>query len=440
MEPSARRQAEDSRGGAAGEQEQQHRKRRSASPDRSAEGGEDLTQAKRPVSKGKEAEPTASHKRSKTETTKAPQPIVDFRRCRRVDDIYEPLNRVQEGAYGVVHRALDKETGEIYALKKFKISSTESFPVTSLREISVLMSCDHPNIVKAREVVVGKDTNSFYLVMEFLEHDLKDLMEAMKDPFLPSEVKCLLLQLLEGISYLHENWYLHRDLKTSNLLLSNKGILKIADFGLARHFGSPLKSYTQPVVTLWYRAPELLLGEKNYSWAVDMWSVGCIFAEMLLKVPLFKGKSELEQIDKIFRVLGTPDEQVWPDYPNLPYPKRMKFRRYPRVLRETLRSTTTEAGFDLLSRMLHYDPAQRITATEALQHPYFRESPPPRDPDMIQTYPSLHEGKKLPRRGSPGEEGGLFGSGLLADTLDEATQQLGLDQFGQQAAGFTLRF
>lgn len=173
--------------------------------------------------------------------------------CRSVDE-FERLNKIDEGTYGVVYRARDKKTGEIVALKKVKMEKErEGFPLTSLREINILLSFHHPSIVDVKEVVVGSSLDSIFMVMEYMEHDLKALMETMKQPFSQSEVKCLVLQLLEGIKYLHDNWVLHRDLKTSNLLLNNRGELKICDFGLARQYGSPLKPYTHLVVTLWYR-------------------------------------------------------------------------------------------------------------------------------------------------------------------------------------------
>eukprot|EP01018_Ginkgo_biloba_P004292 Gb_36477 [translate_table: standard] len=268
-----------------------------------------------------------------------PQRTIDMLQgCRSVDE-FERLNRIDEGTYGVVYRARNKKTGEIVALKKVKMEKDrDDFPMTSLREINVLLSFHHPSIVDVKEVVVGSNLDSIFMVMEYMEHDLKALLESMKHPFSQSEVKCLMLQLLEGVKYLHDNWVLHRDLKTSNLLLNNKGELKICDFGLARQYGSPLKAYTNTVVTLWYRyaaaaavssfsfyvppniifasvsgvcknlvvlkahyasrAPELLLGAKQYSTAIDMWSLGCIMAELLAKEPLFNGKSEIAQLDK----------------------------------------------------------------------------------------------------------------------------------------------
>ncbi|XVF08741.1 hypothetical protein REPUB_Repub07fG0029100 [Reevesia pubescens] len=241
--------------------------------------------------------------------------------CRSVFE-YEKLNKISEGTYGIVYRAKDKKTGEIVALKKVKIldrrdSEEYGFPLTSLREINILASFNHPSIVKVKEVVVD-DHDNVYMVMEYMEHDFKGLMDSMKRPFSTSDVKCLMLQLLEGVKYLHDNWVLHRDLKTSNLLLNNQGELKICDFGMARQYGSPLKPYTTKVVTQWYRAPELLLGAKKYSTGVDMWSVGCIMAELLAKVPLFKGTTEIDQLRKIFDSLGTPSEKIWTGFSQLP--------------------------------------------------------------------------------------------------------------------------
>lgn len=185
--------------------------------------------------------------------------------CRSVDE-FECLNRIEEGTYGVVYRARDKKTNEVVALKRLKMEKErEGFPITSLREINTLMKAQHENIVTVREVVVGFDLDKIYLVMEYVEHDLKSLMEIMSGPFTVGQVKCLLIQLLRAVQHLHDNWILHRDLKTSNLLLSHKGILKVGDFGLAREYGSPLQHYTEVVVTLWYRAIELLLGRSPIS-------------------------------------------------------------------------------------------------------------------------------------------------------------------------------
>lgn len=222
---------------------------------------------------------------------------------------FQKLNKINEGTYGIVYRARDEKTKEIVALKKIKMKEDKyeeeyGFPLTSLREINILLSCNHPSIVNVKEVVVGgRNDSDVYMVMEHLEHDLKGLMERKKQPFSTSEVKCLMLQLLEGVHYLHTNWIIHRDLKPSNLLMNNSGELKICDFGMARQYGSPIKPYTQMVITQWYRPPELLLGAKQYSTAVDMWSIGCIMAELLSQKPLFPGKTELDQLQKVILFL-----------------------------------------------------------------------------------------------------------------------------------------
>lgn len=334
-----------------------------------------------------------------------PRTVNMLQGCRSVDE-FERLNKIDEGTYGVVYRARDKKTGEIVALKKVKMDKErEGFPLTSLREINILLSFHHPSIVDVKEVVVGSSLDSIFMVMEYMEHDLKGLMETMKQPFSQSEVKCLMLQLLEGVKYLHDNWVLHRDLKTSNILLNNCGELKVCDFGLARQYGSPLKPYTHLVVTLWYRAPELLLGAKQYSTAIDMWSLGCIMAELLAKQPLFNGKTEVDQLDKIFKILGTPNDTIWPGFSKLPGVRVNFVKHQYNQLRSKFPATSfrgspvlSDAGFDLLNRLLTYDPEKRITAEDALSHPWFSEVPLPKSKEFMPTFPAQHAQDRRLRR------------------------------------------
>lgn len=325
--------------------------------------------------------------------------------CRSVEE-FQCLNRIEEGTYGVVYRAKDKRTEDIVALKRLKMEKEkEGFPITSLREINTLLKGQHPNIVTVREIVVGSNMDKIFIVMDYVEHDLKSLMETMrhkKQNFMPGEVKCLLKQLLLAVAHLHDNWILHRDLKTSNLLLSHKGILKVGDFGLAREYGSPLKAYTPIVVTLWYRAPELLLCTKEYSTPIDMWSVGCIFAELLLMNALFPGKSEVDQLNRIFKDLGTPSEKIWPGFNKLPAVQKMKFSEYPVSNLRSKFNMLSDLGLNLLTKFLTFDPAQRVTAEEALQHQYFNEAPLPIDPAMFPTWPAKSElGQKRALAASP---------------------------------------
>eukprot|EP00301_Raphidiophrys_heterophryoidea_P005901 c12427_g3_i1.p2 GENE.c12427_g3_i1~~c12427_g3_i1.p2 ORF type:complete len:287 (-),score=66.51 c12427_g3_i1:121-981(-) len=279
----------------------------------------------------------------------------------------------------------------------------DGFPITALREVTTLLNLRHPNIVQVKEVVIGGSLDKIFMVMEYMEHDVKGLIEDLKQPLSQSEIKCLLLQLLSAVDYMHENWVLHRDLKTSNLLMNNQGELKVCDFGLARKYGSPKRPYTDLVVTLWYRAPELLLGTLSYSTAVDMWSVGCIFAEFLLRKPLFPAKTELEEVDVIFKSLGTPTDETWPGFRTLPHAKKIRWHQYAGSnLREKfpVRSVSgsgsylSDSGYDLLTRMLRYNPEERITAAEALKHEYFSEAPRAKDPHMMPTFPESHNTSK----------------------------------------------
>nr|CDS31108.2 cyclin dependent kinase 11B [Hymenolepis microstoma] len=352
--------------------------------------------------------------------------------CRSVDE-FECLNRIEEGTYGVVYRARDKKTNEVFALKRLKMEKErEGFPITSLREINTLMKAQHENIVTVREVVVGFDLDKIYLVMEYVEHDLKSLMEVMSGPFTVGQVKCLLIQLLRAVQHLHDNWILHRDLKTSNLLLSHKGILKVGDFGLAREYGSPLQHYTEVVVTLWYRAIELLLGSKSYSTAIDMWSVGCIFAEFLLQRPLFPGKGEVDQVNMIFRDLGTPNERIWPGVSQLPGMKNTMFTEYPynQLRRRFTEKQISASGFELLTSLLTYCPERRLTAEKALTHRYFTERPQAIHPSMMPSWPAKSEGCGRPataagskRPASPKPPPGATGA------LQEPPPPLGASRF-----------
>jgi len=312
--------------------------------------------------------------------------------CRSVDE-FEKLNRISEGTYGVVYRAREKATGRLVALKRIKMEKElDGFPVTSIREINVLLNFHHPNIVNVSEIVMSmRNHDHIFMVMELMDHDLKSLMDdkrTMSRPFSIAEVKCLMQQLLAGVAYLHDQWVLHRDLKTSNILYNSKGELKICDFGLARQYGSPLRPYTHTVVTLWYRSPELLLGQDLYSTAVDVWSVGCIMGELLLGRPMFQGSGELDQVNKICDLLGTPTEEVWPGYKKL---RNSGFlpKPSPSKLRATFQAgygggaILTEAGFDLLSGLLAYDPEARLSAGDALRHRWFTEAPLPQKRELM---------------------------------------------------------
>lgn len=213
------------------------------------------------------------------------------------------------------------------------------------------------------------------LVFEYLDQDLKKYLDVCEGGLDPDVVKSFLFQLLTGVAYCHHHRVLHRDLKPQNLLINREGDLKLADFGLARAFGIPVRSYTHEVVTLWYRAPDVLLGSRKYSTPVDIWSIGCIFAEMVNGTPIFKGTSEETQLDTIFRHLGTPTESTLPNLTELPdYKGNLPFYEAPSSLHSLVQGLDDQ-GVDLLTAMLIYDPAKRITAQEARHHPFFNSIP-----------------------------------------------------------------
>ena len=284
---------------------------------------------------------------------------------------YVKIEKIGEGTYGVVYKGRHKKTNRLVALKKIRLESEEEgVPSTAIREISLLKELQHPNIVGLEDVLMQE--NKLYLVFEFLSMDLKRYMDTIPSGQFMDKmlVKSYTYQIIQGILFCHRRRVLHRDMKPQNLLIDNKGIIKLADFGLARAFGIPVRVYTHEVVTLWYRAPEILLGSQRYSTPVDIWSIGCIFAEMVTKRPLFHGDSEIDQLFRIFRTLTTPTEEDWPGVTSMPDYKPT----FPSWKTNSLAQSVKQmdnTGLDLLQEMLIYDPAQRISAKKALNHTYF---------------------------------------------------------------------
>jgi len=278
-----------------------------------------------------------------------------------------------QGTYGVVYKAKDKQTDVIVALKRIRLEvEDEGIPSTTLREISVLRQLDHPNIVKLNDVIQSE--GRLYLVFEFVDRDLKKYMEATDGPLPQQLIKSYSHQLLLGLEFCHVRGIMHRDLKPQNILVSKDGRLKLADFGLARAFVPPIRPFTHEVVTLWYRPPEILLGCKTYALPIDMWAVGAIIAEMATKRPLFPGDSEVDELFKIFRILGTPDEDVWPGVTSH-QDWNEDFPVWPALQIGRVVSGLSDSAVDLVERLICLDPRRRLSAHDALAHPYFSGIP-----------------------------------------------------------------
>ncbi|ELV10311.1 Cyclin-dependent kinase 7 [Tupaia chinensis] len=243
---------------------------------------------------------------------------------------YEKLDFLGEGQFATVYKARDKNTNQIVAIKK------------------LLDAFGHKSNIS--------------LVFDFMETDLEVIIKDNSLVLTPSHVKAYMLMTLQGLEYLHQHWILHRDLKPNNLLLDENGVLKLADFGLAKSFGSPNRAYTHQVVTRWYRAPELLFGARMYGVGVDMWAVGCILAELLLRVPFLPGDSDLDQLTRIFETLGTPTEEQWPDMCSLP--DYVTFKSFPGIPLQHIFIAAGDDLLDLIQGLFLFNPCTRITATQ----------------------------------------------------------------------------
>ncbi|KAJ6802798.1 putative protein kinase superfamily protein [Iris pallida] len=307
-------------------------------------------------------------------------------------DSFEKLDKIGQGTYSNVYKARNSLTGKIVALKKVRFDNLEPESVKFMaREILILHRLDHPNVVKLEGLVTSRMSCSLYLVFEYMEHDLAGLAASPGIKFTEPQVKCYMHQLLSGLEHCHNRGVLHRDIKGSNLLLDNTGTLKIADFGLASFFDPNLKQpMTSRVVTLWYRPPELLLGATNYGVGVDLWSAGCILAELLAGKPIMPGRTEVEQLHKIFKLCGSPSEEYWKKS-KLPHATIFKPQQpYKRCIAETFKDFPPSA-LPLVETLLAIDPANRLSATAALNSEFFTTPPYACEPSSLPQYPPSKE-------------------------------------------------
>ncbi|KAJ5541987.1 hypothetical protein N7535_004405 [Penicillium sp. DV-2018c] len=322
---------------------------------------------------------------------------------------YEFLDKLGEGTFGEVYKARSKLDTTVVALKKILMHhEKEGFPITAIREIKLMKALRHPNILQLREMAIergkgeGRKKPSLYMVFPYMEHDLSGLLENPAVQFSEPQIKCYLMQLLEGLKFMHANRILHRDMKAANLLISNGGLLQIADFGLARPYddappqpgkggGESTRDYTALVVTRWYRPPELLLQLRKYTTAIDLWGVGCVFGEMFKGKPILTGNSDLNQAQLIFNLVGTPTEETMPGWSELPGCEGVKNFGYKRGTLTEVFKELHPAAISLLSELLRLDWRKRINAMDALRHPYFTTHPLPARPGDIPQFADSHE-------------------------------------------------
>ncbi|KAH7926241.1 Pkinase-domain-containing protein, partial [Leucogyrophana mollusca] len=336
-----------------------------------------------------------------------------FDGCGKQSD-YDATTKLGEGTFGEVHKAVQLATGRSVALKRILMhNEKEGMPVTALREIKILKAMHHPCVVDILDMFVvrskGKESPlSVYMVFPYMDHDLAGLLENERVKLQPSHIKLYMKQLLEGTEYMHQNHILHRDMKAANLLISNTGSLRIADFGLARAYDPSIvhgvdsqgkeRKYTNCVVTRWYRPPELLLGARQYGGEVDIWGIGCVLGEMFMRKPILPGISDIDQLEKIWQLCGTPNQHTWPNHDTLPGCEGVKrFSNYPKRLKTAYDSIGPETC-DLLDKLLTCNPRERITASQALDHDYFWTDPLPADPKSLPSYEASHEFDKRSRR------------------------------------------
>lgn len=337
---------------------------------------------------------------------------------------YERGPVLGKGTFGEVFKATDKETGEVVAIKRFRVGdSKDGVHMTALREIKIQQELNSPNVVKILNVFEKK--NKISLVFEYMDSDLEAIIKDKSIVLSAGDIKSHMQMLLEALKYCHERQIMHRDVKPNNLLIASTGEIKLADFGLSRFFGSPDPYYTRMVFSRWYRPPELFFECAVYTEVVDIWAAGCIFAELFLRSPWFPGTTDIDQLGKIFAILGTPNEENWPGIQNVPLFVRWN-PTMPQPLEKVFPQASSDA-IDLLKRMMKLDPGQRPTAAEALEHPYFTKNLP------VPTLPSnLPKPKK--REDAPLTAGGPIE--LQRHNFEEVAKKIksaaGADQTGKR--------
>lgn len=286
---------------------------------------------------------------------------------------------IGDGSSATVYKGRDPKHDRLIAFKRFKRTPhAPIFPKELFREITILRSLEHVNVIKLHDLVVGTNIDDLGLILEYCPHSVDQYIDLHTEDISHAQIKCITKQLFKGLNYLHKNYVMHRDLTPQNLMISAEGVLKIGDLGFSRRYSEGDVPMTPDMITRWYQPPEILLECPTYGLEADLWSAGCVFAELFCRKPILRGESQINQINLIIDLIGSPSPNVWPDYPKCQALSKISLKRQPfNRLGEKFRELGCTQIADMVSNLLVYDPSKRMSAEDFLADDWFETAPFP---------------------------------------------------------------